>query len=129
MTGRPRRTGWLDIPALQYATRVNGLDALALTKLDVLTGLPEVKVCVGYRAADGSEHGFPIDDPPGVTPVYQSLPGWAETRGHARKLEDLPKAARAYVEFIEERVACPIELVSVGSRRDETILLVDPFAV
>jgi len=129
VTGRPRRTGWLDIPALQYATRINGLDALALTKLDVLTGLPEVKVCVGYRAAGGSDHGFPIDDNPGVTPVYESLPGWTETLGHARKLDDLPKAARDYVRFIEERVACPIELVSVGSRRDETILLVDPFAV
>jgi adenylosuccinate synthase len=129
VTGRPRRTGWLDIPALQYAARVNGLDALALTKLDVLTGLPEVKVCVGYRAADGRDHGFPIDDTPGVTPVYEALPGWSETIGHARRLDDLPRAARAYVDFVERHVACPIELVSVGSRRDETILLVDPFAI
>jgi adenylosuccinate synthase len=118
VTGRPRRTGWLDLPALKYATRVNGLDALALTKLDVLTGLPEVKVCVGYRAADGTATGFPIDDTPGVTPELETFPGWTESLGHARRLADLPKAARDYV-----------ALVSVGSRRDETILLVDPFAV
>jgi len=129
VTGRPRRTGWLDLPALKYAARVNGLDALALTKLDVLTGLPELQVCVGYRAADGTATGFPIDDTPGVLPVLETLPGWTESLGHARRLDDLPKAARQYVEFIERQVECPIELVSVGSRRDETILLVDPFAV
>jgi adenylosuccinate synthase len=128
VTGRPRRTGWLDLPALAYAVRVNGLDALALTKLDVLTGHKELKVCVSYRAADGSERPFPIDNDPGVLPVYETLPGWTEALEGARALADLPKAARGYVSFIEARVGCPIELVSVGSRRDETILLTDPFA-
>jgi len=128
VTGRPRRTGWLDLPALEYAVRVNGLDALALTKLDVLTGLGDLKVCVAYRAADGSARPFPIDDAKGTMPVYETLPGWTEPLDRARTLADLPKAAREYVAFIERRVGCPIELVSVGSRRDETILLVDPFA-
>jgi len=127
VTGRPRRTGWLDLPALAYATRVNGLDALALTKLDVLTGLPELRVCVAYRAADGAERPFPIDDEPGVTPVYETLPGWTEPLEGARKLSDLPKAARAYVDFIEQKAGSPIELVSVGPGREETILLTDPF--
>ncbi len=128
VTGRPRRTGWLDLPALAYATRVNGLDALALTKLDVLTGLPEIKVCVAYRAADGSHQPFPLDDGVGLSPVYEVLPGWTEPLEGARALADLPRAARDYVAFVEERADCPIELVSVGPGRAETILLTDPFA-
>jgi adenylosuccinate synthase len=129
VTGRPRRTGWLDLPALEYARRINGLDALALTKLDVLTGLPEIKVCTGYRGADGAATGFPLDDGEGVTPAFETLAGWTEALEGARTMADLPKAARDYVAFIEKRVDCPVELVSVGSRRDETILLTDPFAV
>jgi adenylosuccinate synthase len=123
VTGRPRRTGWLDLPALSYATRVNGLDALALTKLDVLTGLKEIKVCVAYKGEDGSEQPFPLDDGAPVKPVYETLPGWSEAIEGVRALGDLPKAARDYVAFIEKRVECPIELVSVGPGREETILL------
>jgi adenylosuccinate synthase len=127
VTGRPRRTGWLDLPALRYAVRVNGLDGLALTKLDVLTGLGGLKICVAYRTARGVTAEFPIDDLDRATPVYESLPGWNEGLGAARSLSALPESARRYVERIERDAACPVMLVSVGSRRDETIALRDPF--
>jgi adenylosuccinate synthase len=127
VTGRPRRTGWLDLPALRYAVRVNGLDGLALTKLDVLTGLDELQVCVAYRNAKGESAGFPHDGREGLTPVYQTLPGWKEELAGARSLDDLPTNARRYVDFIEKEGGCPVQLVSVGSRRDATIVLTNPF--
>ena len=129
VTGRPRRTGWLDLPALRYAVRVNGLDALAITKLDVLTGLDEVKVCVAYETKHGRTEDLPMDELDSVKPVYQSFPGWKEELGSARAMTDLPKAARTYLEFVEKQAECPYILVSVGSRRDETIVLRDPFAL
>jgi adenylosuccinate synthase len=128
VTGRPRRTGWLDLPALQYAVRVNGLDGLALTKLDVLTGLDTVKVCVAYETQGRTTEDFPLDDALNARPVYESMKGWKEDLGAARSLGDLPEAARAYVKRIERDAGCPVVLVSVGSRRDETIVLRDPFA-
>jgi len=130
VTGRPRRTGWLDLPALRYAVRVNGLDGLALTKIDVLTGIETLQVCVGYESNDagGKTSGeFPIDDAVRAKPVYEPMRGWTEDLGGARTLEDLPAAARAYVQRIEREAGCPVILVSVGSRRDETIVLEDPF--
>lgn len=127
VTGRPRRTGWLDLPALRYAVAVNGIDGLALTKLDVLTGLDEIKVCVAYRTPRGTTEDFPIDELGTATPVYESVPGWAEDIGGARALGDLPASARRYVERIERDVSCPAIVVSVGSRRDQTIAVRDPF--
>jgi len=127
VTGRPRRTGWLDLPALRYAVSVNGLDGLALTKLDVLTGLDEVKACVAYDTPSGRTTDFPIDDLHTATPVYKSFPGWKEELGKARAMEELPSAARTFLRFIEEEAGCPLNLVSIGSRRDETIVLRDPF--
>jgi len=127
VTGRPRRTGWLDLPALRYAVRVNGLDGLALTKLDVLTGLPSIQVCVAYKTPSGETDEFPVDDLDRATPIYRSMPGWNEELGRARKMADLPQAARTYVELIEKESECPVVLVSVGSRRDETIVLKNPF--
>jgi adenylosuccinate synthase len=127
VTGRPRRTGWLDLPALRYAVAVNGLDGLALTKLDVLTGLDRIDVCVAYDGPSGRTTELPLDDLDRATPVYESLAGWTEELGGARALEDLPKAARDYLRFIEEGAECPLVLVSVGSRRDETIMLRPPF--
>ncbi len=127
VTGRPRRTGWLDLPALRYAVRVNGLDGLAITKLDVLTGLSEMKVCVAYDTPHGRTDDFPIDDVAHATPVYETMPGWTEELGKARKLADLPATARRYLEKIEKDLGVPAWLVSVGSRRDETIVLKDPF--
>jgi adenylosuccinate synthase len=128
VTGRPRRTGWLDLPALKYAVRVNGLDGLALTKLDVLTGFDTLQVCVGYRSSRGAEVSpSDLGAAQDVTPVYETLPGWKQELSGARRLEDLPSAARRYLDFIEERASCPLWLVSVGSGREATIVLKDPF--
>jgi adenylosuccinate synthase len=127
VTGRPRRTGWLDLPALRYAVRINGLDGLALTKLDVLTGLDAIQVCVGYRTPRGTTEDFPIDEMEHATPLYETVPGWKDDLAGARTLDALPPAARAYVGRIERDAGCPVILVSVGSRRDETIVLSDPF--
>ncbi len=127
VTGRPRRTGWLDLPALRYAVEVNGIDALALTKLDVLTGLDEVKACVAYETPSGRTRDFPIDDLENAKPVYQSFPGWKEDLAKARQMSDLPATARTYLEFIAKEAGCELGLVSVGSRRDETIVLSEPF--
>lgn len=127
VTGRPRRTGWLDLPALRYAVRVNGIDGLALTKLDVLTGLGEIGVCVAYRTPRGTTEDFPIDELDVATPIYEFVPGWADDIGGARKLTDLPAAARKYIDRIEREASCPAIIVSVGSRRDQTIAVRDPF--
>jgi adenylosuccinate synthase len=130
VTGRPRRTGWLDLPALRYARRVNGLDGVALTKLDVLTGLARVKVCVAYDTPDGRVDELPVDliDRPDLArPVYDELDGWQEALSAARSLDDLPAAARRYVDFIAQGAGVPLYLVSVGPRRAESIELRHPF--
>jgi adenylosuccinate synthase len=131
VTGRPRRTGWVDVPALRHAARVNGIDAWALTKLDVLTGHSKVQVCVGYETRDGRTREFPIDrlDEPETRPVFETLDGWSESIADARRREDLPAAARRYLSFIEESTEVPLFLVSVGPRREQTIVLRDPFDV
>jgi adenylosuccinate synthase len=132
VTRRPRRTGWLDLPALRYAVRINGLDGLAITKLDVLTGLQRLRVCVAYDTPDGQSSELPLDllDRPGtIRPVYEELPGWTEQIHAARVLEQLPEAARSYLSFVQEQVGIPAYLVGVGPRREETILLRHPFAV
>ncbi|MBX3230128.1 MAG: adenylosuccinate synthase [Labilithrix sp.] len=128
VTGRPRRTGWLDLPAVRYAVAVNGLDGIALTKLDVLTGLDEVAVCVAYDTPSGRTTELPIDDLDTAKPVLRTFKGWKEELGAARKMDDLPPAAREYLSFIEKELACPLVLVSTGPRRAETIVLRDPFA-
>jgi adenylosuccinate synthase len=128
VTGRPRRTGWLDLPALRYAVRVNGLDGLALTKLDVLTGLDTINVCTRYTTPQGETDELPIDDIATAKPVYVTMPGWKEDLTKARSLADLPATARAYIDLIEREVSCPAWIVSVGTRRDETIVLHDAFA-
>src|SRR5690606_32398932 len=130
VTRRPRRCGWLDLPGLKYAARVNGIDGLALTKLDVLTGLPKVKVCVAYDTPNGRVDDLPIDllEEEGlVTPVYEELEGWSESLEACRVLDQLPPSARKYVRYIEERSGVPLYLVSVGPSRDATIVLHNPF--
>jgi adenylosuccinate synthase len=130
VTGRPRRTGWLDIPALRYAARVNGIDGMALTKLDVMTGLDPIRVCVAYDTPNGRTEDFPIDllhQPDLVRPVYRELPGWKERLEQVRVLDELPANARAYVRFIEEATGVPLYLLSVGPRRSETVVLHNPF--
>ena len=124
VTGRPRRTGWLDVPALRYAARVSGVDAWAITKLDVLTGLDEIEVCVGYETPSGQTSELPADLEQ-ARPVFSKLPGWSEEIGAARRLEDLPKNARGFVRFIEEKTNAEAYLVSVGPGREETIAVRD----
>jgi adenylosuccinate synthase len=130
VTGRPRRTGWLDVPALRYAIRVNGIDALALTKLDVLTGLDTLKMCVAYDTPSGRTEDFPIDmlEPAGrVTPVFHELEGWTQPINQVRVLDELPGAARAYLRFLEQATGVPVFLLSVGPNRRETVVLQNPF--
>jgi adenylosuccinate synthase len=126
-TGRPRRCGWLDVPALRMAARVNGMSEIALTKLDVLTGFAELKVCVAY-ALDGEElMEPPYDSLANVTPVYETLPGWTDDVSECRSRSELPENARRYIEAIESWVGVKVSLVSVGPDRDQTADLVDPF--
>jgi len=128
-TGRPRRTGWFDAVALRYAARVNGLDGLAITKLDVLTGFPELKLAVGYRLDGKTVEELPGDpeDLERCQPVYETLPGWTEPLAGIRSWEDLPAAARAYVKRLEALAGVKVMSVSVGADREETILLENPF--
>ncbi len=128
-TGRPRRCGWLDAVVLRYAVRVNGLWGLALTKMDVLSGSKDLKVCVAYEL-DGrriSELPSDLEDFSRATPVYATLEGWSESLTGARTLEDLPPAAQRYVRRVEEMVGIPVVCISVGAERGETILLNNPF--
>jgi adenylosuccinate synthase len=131
-TGRPRRCGWLDLPALRLTIRLSGIHALALTKLDVLDGLDEIKLCVAYRLNGKLLDEMPLDpdDLMEVEPVYETLPGWparAANAGPATKIEDLPQAARNYVARIAELVGVSAALISWGPSRSETILISNPF--
>lgn len=129
VTGRPRRTGWLDLPAVRYAARVNGLSGLCLTKLDVLAGLKEVRVCNAYRIPGrGEVSELPVGDMDRAEPLYTSFPGFSGDLSGARAEDDLPKEARDYVDFVERESGVKLYLVSVGSGRDETIVLRHPFA-
>src|SRR5262249_42765758 len=100
---------------------------LALTKLDVLTGLDALEVCVAYDTPAGRTREFPIDELDRATPVYETLPGWREALGDARSLDALPASTRAYIDFVVREVGCPVSRVSVGSGREQTIVLRDPF--
>jgi adenylosuccinate synthase len=124
VTGRERRCGWLDLVALRYAVRVNGLTSLALTKLDVLSAFEELPVCVRYRLPDGGEtEDFPAhqSDFHRARPVWEMLAGWAEPLDAASSLEDLPPAAADYVDFVARALGVPIELVGVGASRDRVL--------
>jgi adenylosuccinate synthase len=126
-TGRPRRCGWYDAVVVRYSARVNGVDALALTKLDVLDGLPVVKICTGYRTAGGVLSEFPADLRVlvGAEPIYEDLPGWTgPTRGVTR-FEALPAEAQQYIRRLEELTGVTCALVSTGSDRAETIVMPD----
>jgi adenylosuccinate synthase len=122
-TGRPRRCGWFDAVVVRYAARVNGLTGLAVTKLDVLDTLPEIRIATGYEADDGEVDGFPGDLEllAQVRPVYETMRGWQSSTQDARRWEDLPEAAKAYLRRIEELTGAPIWYVSVGTRRDQII--------
>jgi adenylosuccinate synthase len=124
VTGRERRCGWLDLVALRYAVRVNGITSLALTKLDVLSTFAELPVCVRYTLRDGTEtEHFPAhqSDFHHARPVFDVRPGWSEPLDEASSLEELPKAARDYVEFVSHELGVPIELVGVGAARERVL--------
>ena len=124
-TGRPRRCGWFDAVAVRFSARVNGLDALALTKLDVLDGLPSISLCTGYKCGDGKVlHEFPADLTRlvGCTPIYEELPGWTTPTRGVQQYDKLPAEARAYIARLEEVTGVPAAIVSTGSDREETIL-------
>jgi adenylosuccinate synthase len=126
-TGRPRRVGWLDLVLLHYAARVNGFSHLAITKLDILTGIDPLRVCVAYQK-DGVEYphlAMGLASLEGFKPVYQELPGWTEDVQQARTWDDLPEAAQGYVRFIEETIGVPVGWISVGPERDQMVNLVD----
>jgi len=122
-TGRPRRCGWLDTFAIRYAARVNGLDGIVITLLDVLGGLPELKVCTGYRAGGRELRSMPDASEvlAEVEPVLETLEPWTEDLSKVRRFEDFPRAAQAYVRRVEELVGAPVRILSVGPDREQTI--------
>jgi len=124
-TGRPRRCGWFDGVAIRHAAWLQGFTGIAVTKLDVLDGLPEIKLCIGYRLPDGQVIERVPDTPvlEEVSPVYESWPGWQSPTREIRRWEDLPPAAQAYLRRIEELAGAPIRYVSVGPERDQIIVV------
>jgi adenylosuccinate synthase len=122
-TGRPRRCGWFDAVVVRYAVRINGLTGLAVTKLDVLDTFAEIPVCVGYRLDGETVDSMPADvERIGrVEPIYETLPGWQKGLSEVRRLADLPPAARAYVDRLQDLAGAPVRYVSVGTRRDQII--------
>jgi adenylosuccinate synthase len=128
-TGRPRRCGYLDLVALRYACRTNSIGALAMTHLDVYDRMEEVRICTAYQAQGRRLDHFPASAAllEQVEPVFESLAGWQQPIGSCRRYGDLPPAARKYVEFVEKFTGTPITIVSVGYRREETIVRRDPW--
>jgi len=123
-TGRPRRTGWFDAVVARYAVMVNGLDALALTKLDVLDDLDEIKICVGYRINGRETDQVPYDSNQmsEAEPVYETAPGWREKTAGVSKFEDLPEKARKYVARLAELSGASFAFISTGAERNETVI-------
>lgn len=129
-TGRKRRTGWFDAVAVKHAVRINSMSGMCLTKLDVLDGLKEVKICVGYKDSAGADVGIPCDAEgwEDIQPVYESLPGWNESTVGAKSVDALPQAARDYIARLEALVGITVDIISTGPDRVETIILKSPFA-
>ncbi|GAI17992.1 unnamed protein product, partial [marine sediment metagenome] len=122
-TGRPRRCGWFDAVAARFSTRINGFTGAAITRLDILDILPSLKICVGYKLDGETIDNFPssIAALDRCQPVYEELPGWQVSTTHIREYEQLPPQARQYITRLEELISCPVNLISVGSAREETI--------
>jgi adenylosuccinate synthase len=125
VTGRPRRCGWFDAVAVRHVCSINGVDALALTKIDVLTGMDPLKICVAYEVEGRRIEEFPADTDllSRCRPIYREVGGFSEFLGSARTPEDLPESARAYVRALEEEIATPVEMLSVGPERTETVTM------
>jgi adenylosuccinate synthase len=124
-TGRPRRCGWLDLVLLRYSARINGVDDLAIMKLDVLDELDKIKVCTGYRF-----NGEQLSSPPQsalffdqLEPIYETLPGWSKPVNGCRNYDELDPNAKSYLKFIEDKVGVPVSIISTSADRDDTIVL------
>jgi adenylosuccinate synthase len=128
-TGRPRRCGWLDALVLRYAVRVNSLSSLALTKLDVLAGMPSVRIATAYRLGNGTVTELPggLDDLETAEPIYEELPGWEGPLSSLERFEDLPATAQAFVRRVEVLTGVPVALVSSGAEREQLVFRRDPF--
>ncbi len=128
-TGRPRRCGWFDAVAARYSARINGLDGLVVTKLDVLDNLKEIKVCTGYRHGGKIITDFPTESSVlfKCEPVYQTLPGWQESTQGIKSFKKLPKKAQAYIKRLESLTGVEVIMVSVGANREDVIILQNPF--
>lgn len=129
VTGRKRRCGWFDAVMVRQAVKVSGIHGIALTKLDVLDGLDEIKICVGYELEGKRIDYFPASQvqQPNIRPVYESIQGWKDSTFGARSWSALPAAAVKYVRYIEELIEAPVTVLSTGPERDDTILVRDPF--
>jgi adenylosuccinate synthase len=130
-TGRPRRCGWFDAAALKRSIQINGVSGLCITKLDVLDGMETLQIGVGYRVAGEYLDILPVgaEELAECEPIYEELPGWAQSTLGVRRLEDLPRAARHYLERIEVVCGVPLDLISTGAERDDTIVRRHPFEV
>ncbi len=129
-TGRPRRCGWFDAVALRRSNQINGISGLCITKLDVLDGLDSIRICVGYKVGDEERITPPVgaDAYEACQPVYIEMPGWKESTVGVRNYNDLPANARSYLKKIEEVTETPVDIVSTGPDREDTIILKHPFA-
>ena len=121
-TGRPRRTGWLDLPLLRYAVRLSGVTDLIMTKADVLANLDEIRVCTGYRLPDGSlTKEVPFDLAEGANPVWESLPGWKTDITELRDETLLPAELKNYIQYLEEELGVSLTFLSLGPDREQII--------
>lgn len=129
VTGRARRCGWFDAALLKRSVQINGVSGMCLTKLDVLDGLESLKLCTGYKLNGKTVDIFPVgaEEAAACEPIYEEMPGWSETTVGAKSLDALPANARAYIKRIEELVGVPIDMISTGPDREETIVLRHPF--
>ena len=130
VTQRPRRCGWLDAVAVRYTARLSGVDSLAVMLLDVLSGFSEIKICTAYEIDDRRVTTFPshVDDLRRAVPIYETLPGWQEDISTLRSIQDLPAAAVGYLDRLSELVGCPVEVVSVGPDREQTMFAQQRFS-
>jgi adenylosuccinate synthase len=128
-TGRARRCGWFDAMVVKHSVQINSISGICLTKLDVLDGIETIKICTGYVDASGNSINMPTDadDFIGLTPVYEEMPGWSESTEGATKIDQLPDNAKAYIKRLEAVIEAPIDIVSTGPDRNETIVLRSPF--
>ena len=129
VTGRKRRCGWFDAVMVRQAVQISGISGIAFTKLDVLDGFDELRICVGYRLGDERIDYFPTapDEQAAVEPIYEVVPGWSESTFGARSWADLPANCVKYVRHVEELIGVPIALLSTSPKREDTILVRDPF--